>query len=389
MSNPPVAAPPRLRFNRHELAGACGDIGTSLPLIAALLLATDLNAAGVLLAFGLAQIATGLLYGLPMPVQPLKAMAVVAIAGQAPAGLLQLAGLIIGLIMLGLSASGTLDWLGRVIPLCVVRGLQAGLALALARTATGLIGRDDGAWGWTVALAAIGALVLLRRHPRIPGAMLVVGVAAVWTAAFRLDWSALPAGLGFHAPRPAAWPLDQWLAALTLLVIPQLPLSLGNSVIATQRTARDLFPTRAFTLRKLGLTYAGINLLVPWLGGIPVCHGCGGLAGNHVLGARTGGAVIIYGSLFVVIGLFGSGLFVTLVHAFPAPVLGAILLAEASVLMLLLRDQRHSPAALLLAAGVALLCVFAPQGYLTGLAAGTTAYYALRAAGIRFSVVMA
>lgn len=385
----PADVAPRLKFDRHELAGAFGDIGTSLPLIAALLLATDLNAAGVLLTFGLAQVATGFLYGLPMPVQPLKAMAVVVIAGQAPGGLLQMAGLLIGLLMLGLSASGALDWLGRAIPPCVIRGLQAGLGCMLARTAFGLIGREDGSGGWIVAAGTLGVLVWLRRHPRLPGALLVIGAALAWAAACRLDWSILAAGIGFSAPHPATWPSGQWLTALTLLVLPQLPLSLGNSVLATQQTARDLFPARGFTLRQLGLTYAGLNLIVPWLGGIPVCHGCGGLAGNHALGARTGGAVVIYGALFVAAGLLASGLFVTLVKAFPPAVLGAILLLEASVLVGLLRDLRRSPAALLLAGSVAAVCVLAPQGYLAGLLAGLAAYYALRAGGVRFSVVMA
>jgi hypothetical protein len=375
-----------LQFNRQEFAGAFGDIGTSLPIIAAILLATDLNPAGVLLAFGLAQVATGFLYGLPMPVQPLKAMAVVVISGQAPGGLLQMAGLLIGVAMLVLSATGALDWLTRQIPLCVVRGLQVGLGLMLARTATQLVGREGHAWNWAAAALAVTVLLWLRNHRRFPGALLVLGAALAWAALFRLDWTAVAHGIGLVAPGPAAWPWDRWLTALALLVLPQLPLSLGNSLIATQQTARDLFPDRAFTPRKLGLSYAAINLVAPWLGGIPVCHGCGGLAGNHALGARTGGAVIIYGSLWVFAGLFFSGAFATLVHAFPPAILGAVLLVEAGVLVWLLRDQQRSPAALLLAVGVALLCVFAPQGYLAGFAAGVAVYYALRAAGLRFSV---
>lgn len=370
-----------IQFNRRELAGAFGDIGTSLPLIVAMLLVTGQAGAGVLLAFGLAQIATGLLYGLPMPAQPLKAMAVVVIAGQAPAGLLQLAGLMIGFLMIGLSASGALDWLGRVIPLCVVRGIQAGLGVSLARTAAGLVARETGGWGWAVALAALVVLALLRKSHRLPGALPVIGAALIWAACFRIHWGAIT--LGFVVPHPAPWPWDQWLLALTLLVLPQLPLSLSNSLIATQQTVRDLFPGREIPLRTIGLTYGGLNLLVPWLGGIPVCHGCGGLAGHYALGARTGGAVILYGSLWVVAGLFFSTAFISLVQAFPPSILGAVLLFEAAVLVLLVRDQRTRPA-LLLAAGVALLCVFAPQGYLTGLVAGVAAYYALRAAGVRF-----
>jgi hypothetical protein len=245
--------------------------------------------------------------------------------------------------------------------------------------------RDDRPWGWAAALASLAVLALLRKSRRLPGALLVVGAALLWTAAFRVDWSAVAQSLGFVAPHPSPWPWARWLTALTLLVLPQLPLSLSNSLIATQQTARDLFPGRAFTLRTIGLTYAGINLAVPWLGGIPVCHGCGGLAGYYALGARTGGAVVIYGALWVAAGLLASNAFGLLVHAFPPSILGAVLLVEATVLVLLLRDQQRDRPALALAAIVALICLFAPQGYFTGLVAGLAAYYALRAAGVRFS----
>ena len=369
--------PARLQFNRRELAGAFGDIGTDLPLIISLLLATRLDPAGVFLAYGLMQIGTGVLYGLPMPVQPLKAMAVAVIAGQATGGQLQLAGLMIGVVMLVLAGSGLLDRLQQLIPLVVVRGVQAGLGLNLARTAFGLTGRA-GHWGWAAAAVALALLVTLRGHRRVPGALLVIGAGAVWAAVYRINWPTVSHGFGWAWPEPAHLPWDQWSFALTLLVLPQLPLSLSNSVIATQCTVRDFFPEKSLTLRAIGFTYGAMNLIVPLLGGIPVCHGCGGLAGYHALGARTGGAVVISGSIYVLIGAFFSGAFREVVQVFPLPVLGAVLLVEAGVLVLLLRELGLSSARLALAAGVALLCVFAPQGYLTGMVAGTTLYYALR-----------
>jgi hypothetical protein len=367
----------RLQFNRRELAGAFGDIGTDLPLIISMLLATKLDPAGVFLAYGLMQIGTGVLYGLPMPVQPLKAMAVVVIAGQATGGQLQLAGLMIGVVMLVLASTGLLDRLQQLIPLVVVRGVQAGLGLNLAKTAFGLTGRE-GTWGWITAAVAVALLVTLRGHRRIPGALIVIGAGALWAAVYRINWSTVAHGYGWATPQPARLPWDQWATALTLLVLPQLPLSLSNSVIATQRTVRDFFPEKSLTLRAIGLTYGAMNLIVPLLGGIPVCHGCGGLAGYYALGARTGGAVVIYGGIYVVIGALFSGAFREVVQVFPLPVLGAVLLVEAGVLILLLRELGLSSARLALAAGVALLCVFAPQGYLTAMVAGTVIYYVLR-----------
>jgi hypothetical protein len=367
----------RLRFDRHELAGAFGDIGTDLPLIAGILLATGLDPSGVFIAFGLAQIASGLFYGLPMPVQPLKAMAVVVIAGQATGPQLQLAGLMIGALMLALAYSGLLDRLQKLIPVLVVRGIQAGLGLALARTSLGLTGRE-GTWGWIAADAAVAVLIWLRGHRHFPGALVVVGAGALWAAFARIDWPALSHGFGLVLPTPADLPWEQWAAALTLLVLPQVPLSLSNSVIATQRTVADLFPDRPVTLKGIGRTYGVINLLSPWLGGLPMCHGCGGLAGYYALGARTGGSVVIYGALYLVVGALFSGAFEEVLRAFPAPVLGAVLLVEAGVLLLLLREVPRTPLALGLAGAVALICVFAPQGYLTGMVVGCLLFYSLR-----------
>jgi hypothetical protein len=371
----PVLRKPR--FDRHELAGAFGDIGTDLPLIAGIILATKLDPSGVFIAFGLAQIASGLLYGLPMPVQPLKAMAVVVIAGQATGGQLQLAGLMIGALMLGLAYSGLLDRLQKLIPVLVVRGVQAGLGLALARTSWRLMG-GEGSWGWVAAALAVGLLVWLRNHRHVPGALLVVGAGVIWAGFTRIDWPVLQDGFGWVTPTPGDLPWDQWLVVLSLLVLPQVPLSLSNSVIATQRTVTDLFPERTVTLRGIGRTYGVINLLSPWLGGLPMCHGCGGLAGYYALGARTGGSVIIYGTLYLVIGSLFSGAFQEVLRAFPAPVLGAVLLVEAGVLIYLLRDVARTPAALALAVVVALVCVLAPQGYLLGMVAGCVLYYSLR-----------
>src|SRR5436853_4368782 len=118
---------PRIRFDRHELAGSFGDLGTDLPLLVALIPAAHLDPCAVLITFGCLQILTGLLYGLPMPVQPLKAMAVIVISNQIAAPVLHGAGFVIGAVMVMLAASGALQVLARCVPRCVVRGLQMGL----------------------------------------------------------------------------------------------------------------------------------------------------------------------------------------------------------------------------------------------------------------------
>src|SRR5438034_10475528 len=75
-----------IRFDRNELAGAFGDIGTDLPLIVGIILAARLDSASALILFGIMQILTALRYRMPMPVQPLKAMAAIVIAANGKIG---------------------------------------------------------------------------------------------------------------------------------------------------------------------------------------------------------------------------------------------------------------------------------------------------------------
>ncbi len=123
---------PALRLNRQELSGAFGDIGTDLPLLIGMILAAGLPAAGVFVAFGLMQWLTAWRYGIPMAVQPLKAVAVLVIAQRPPVETIWGAGVAIGLVMLLLTVTGTLDRIARLVPKAVVRGLQLGLGIQLA-----------------------------------------------------------------------------------------------------------------------------------------------------------------------------------------------------------------------------------------------------------------
>ena len=150
----------RIRFDRNELAGAFGDIGTDLPLVVGMVTAAGLDSASVFIMFGAMQILTGLVYGLPMPMQPLKAMAVLVISQKLAGNVLYGAGMAIGLIMLVLALSGALEGLARLVPRCVVRGIQFGLGLALAHSTAERLGGELAA-----QTAADGGLVQRLRVP--------------------------------------------------------------------------------------------------------------------------------------------------------------------------------------------------------------------------------
>src|SRR2546421_7490132 len=66
-------------FDRSELAGAFGDLGTLIPFVVGYITINRLDPQGVLLGFGLLAVATGLYFRPPMSVQPMKAIATVAV----------------------------------------------------------------------------------------------------------------------------------------------------------------------------------------------------------------------------------------------------------------------------------------------------------------------
>lgn len=342
--------------------------------------------AGVFAVFGLAQIATGLAYGLPMPVQPLKAMAAIVIAQRLAPEVLFGGGLAVGAIMLVLALTGSLAWLVRVIPRPAVRGVQLGLGLMLATIAlTRYVPDADhaptaAARAVNYAVAAAGAVVVLALwgNRRVPAALLLVAGGLVWAVGWRLDLGAVAAGFGLTLPAPRVPSWDAIVTGALVLALPQVPLSLSNALIGTSQTVRDLFPDRAPSATRLGFTYAALNLAAPLLGGIPVCHGAGGLAGHHAFGARTGGSVVIYGALYLVVGLCFAGGFTEVVKVFPLPILGVLLSFEAVALMRLVGDVAGDRRALFIALLVGVLAASVPYGFLVGLLAGTALWYCWR-----------
>jgi MFS superfamily sulfate permease-like transporter len=130
-------------------------------------------------------------------------------------------------------------------------------------------------------------------------------------------------------------------------------------------------------VKKIGLTYSLVNLLAPLLGGVPACHGCGGLCGHYAFGARTGGSVVLYGAFYLLTGLFLSSPLQEVVKIFPQPVLGVILLFEALALMAFLRDTAASGRDFAVALLTGIVAFAVPQGFVAGLLLGTLVFYGI------------
>ncbi len=356
-----------LRFDSGELAGSFGDLGTFLPLSLALAMTCRMDIAMIFIFAGLMNIVTGVWFRQPIPVQPMKAIAAVAIAEGLGAGAIASAGLVMGVAVVLLAIVGGVDWIARVIPKPVVRGIQAGVGIKLGWTGLVWLGALPAVgWdSWLVAAVA-GALVLLfvgRRQP------VLLYIFAAGFILLGLGNAGVYRGLSFDMPTVAlAMPAaDDWWTGVTRGAIPQLPLTLLNSVIAVCALSGDYFPGRAIAPRRMAISVGLMNLLCVPFGGMPMCHGAGGLAAQYRFGARTGGSVVMLGAMKVIAGLLlGGVLFSTLQH-YPKSILAMMVIVAGFTLA---KSSRGSltgrPAVIVAAMVLAMVLINTLAGFVLG-----------------------
>lgn len=291
-----------LSFDIHELAGSMGDFGTILPLILAVSAIAGLSLGYILLFFGLWFIITGFYYRLPVPIEPMKVIAVVAIAENMSAGQIAAAGLILGILFFAFGYGTWLDLLEKYIPKSVIRGIQLGLALLLLKTSVGFMTGDLLVFG--LALALMAGMYVTARIMNIPDLSAIILIAAAFVVGIIIQ--GFP-GFAFLPPPVFILPsVEDIPAALGTLVVPQALLTITNAILATSLLTRDLFGIEVKPAR-LSRTIGLMNLTSIPFGGFPMCHGAGGMAGQYRFGARTGGANIIAGIFFLLLAfLFAS-----------------------------------------------------------------------------------
>lgn len=323
-------------FKHHyvsEISGSLGDLGTFLPIAIALSINGTVSLASTLIFSGIYNILTGLFFGIPLPVQPMKAIAAVAIARNFSSGSIAASGIFVGTCILIFSVTGLLRWFANVIPIPVIKGIQVGAGLSLVISACsgmlhplGWIGpswADNRIW----AIVAFLALIVTSVYRKVPYALVLFVIGLVFAIVRTAGAAHLPAFTIWHpwlvVPTPHQW----WVGAVDA-GIGQLPLTTLNSIVAVVHLANDLLPNvKTPSITHVGLSVAGMNLLGCWFGAMPVCHGSGGLAAQYRFGARSGASVVFLGVLKLIIGvLFGETL-VDLLKRFPAAFLGVMVIA--------------------------------------------------------------
>ena len=317
---------PKNKFNLFEFAGSFGDLGVLIPFVVAYITIVGLNPQGVLFGFGISLLFVGLYYRTPVPVQPMKAIGGAVIAQPSlGAGAVYGAGIFTGLFWLIASRFKAIQKIRNFVSKPVLRGIMFGLGFVFVSQGLGYM-QDN------LVLAAIGVVIILGflASKKIPAMLVLLLVGAI--AALILQ----PSLLGdlsairphFELPTialPQITPQDLLVGAF-FLALPQIPLTLGNAVIALVEENNNLFPYRKITETQVAGTKGLMNIVSSVFGGVPLCHGAGGMAAHVRYGAHTGGATIFLGTIFLVLAFFFSDSILVLTELFPKAMLGVILM---------------------------------------------------------------
>ncbi len=349
-------------FNLRELAGSMGDFGTLFPLAVGLIVVCGMDPAALFVMIGLTNIATGLIYRLPMPVEPKKVISVAAIAQGWTASMVAASGLGLGILWFILTLTGLMRRLAEITPVYIIRGIQLALGITLGWQALQMMAPEPW-WG----IAALAIILLLRENRFAPAALVLMGLGIVIMAA-RGDL-ANTVTFGIRLPRFAVPTWNDVWRTMVLAGFAQIPLTITNAVLATATMIRDFFPDKPVSEDRLMLNMGAMNVASSFFGGMPMCHGSGGLAGQYYFGARTGGTNILEGLIEVALGVFLGQSLADVLNVFPMALIGGMMLMVGVQFVRPVIKLRAWPLYLALVTTAVSVATNMAVGFLVGLAA--------------------
>ena len=352
-------------FNRVEFAGALGDLGTLLPLAIGLILINGLSPEGLFLSVGLFYIFSGMYYGVTVPVQPMKVIGAYAITTGMNASQITASGFLMALVLLIIGVTGIMGMIGRYIPKSVVRGVQlstgillmiGGVKLMLGTSKFQIFSQTAEPYlivqsiGWIpigILIGIVGGVLtlILLENKKLPAAIIIVIGGLILGLAFGTREGLDNLEIGFNLPGilPYGWPTTaDFTFALLALVLPQIPMTLGNAVIAYADLSGEYFgeQSKKVTYKATCISMALANFLSSAIGGMPLCHGAGGLAAHFRFGARSVGSNLMIGVIFIALAIILGRHILAIIYLLPLSVLGVLLLFAGSQLALTISDLK-------------------------------------------------
>ena len=396
---------PRYKFNRLELAGSLGDLGTLVPLAVGMIMINGLSTSGVFFSVGLFYIFSGLYYGVTVPVQPMKVIGAYAIVTAMSASQIVASGVVMGVFLLVIGATGTMRIIGKWIPTPVVRGVQISTGtLLMAQGVRFMAGSSKfqmlrqaaepylslqsfGPIPIGIVIGIIGGVLtlLLLDNKKFPAGLLVVllGLGVGLVAGTHQGFDKLRLGISMPSILPFGMPtVTDFTFAVLVLVLPQIPMTLGNAVIANADLSRQYFGegSKRVTYSALCISMSLANFLSSLVGGMPLCHGAGGLAAHYRFGARTAGSNLMIGAIFVLMAILLGDHSLAVVFLIPISILGVLLIFAGSQLALTIIDMKERKD---LFVALVMLGITLASNLAIGFGAGIAVAYALKSEKLR------
>jgi SulP family sulfate permease len=380
-------------FNRMEFAGSLGDLGTLLPLAIGMIMVNGLDPSGLFFSVGLFYICTGIYFGITTPVQPMKVIGAYAIATAMTPHQIMASGILMGACLLFIGATGAITLIGKYIPKAAVRGVQLSTGtLLMAEGVKFMVGKariqllhqmaepylsvqqlGPVPVGLVIGVAGAMLTLLLLENKKTPAGLMIVGAGLLLglVVGTREGLGDIRPGIYLPAILPLGFPQGaDFTFALLALVVPQMPMTLGNAVIADMDLSINYFgkAARRVTGRALCISMALGNFLSALLGGMPLCHGAGGLAAHYRFGARSAGSNLMIGAVFILFTLLLGNRILALFNLIPMAILGVLLLFAGSQLALTVLDikERKEMFVVVLILGITLASNLA-AGFMAGI----------------------
>ena len=357
----------QLDFNRKEFAGSLGDLGTLLPIAFGMVLLNGVDGTAVFTTIGAYYILSGMYFGITVPVQPMKVIGAYAISRSLTPAQISGAGLLMGIILCLLSVTGAMERVQKIVPKSAVRGVQLSTGVILITKGLGFItGKtetqylpsseklasfsaylDPSTLNLLLGILAIVVIFMLLENKVAPAALVVIAGGAIVGWLLGLGQNISEVSLGFHYPQilPFGMPTtDDFIFALLVLALPQLPMTVGNAVIAQSDLTKEYFGdelAKRSSPRALGLSMGMANIVVSFLGGMPLCHGAGGLAAHYRFGSRTAGSNLMIGGIFLIAGILIGQQAIDIFAVVPISILGALLCFAGGQLSMMILDMKE------------------------------------------------
>ncbi|CAN2042372.1 Sulfate permease [Candidatus Magnetomoraceae bacterium gMMP-15] len=353
------------KFNRLELAGSFGDLGTLLPIALGMIVFNGLSACGLFFSVGLFYVLSGIYYKVTVPVQPMKVIGAYALASGLSVSQITASCLLISLFLLIIGGSGAITLLGRYIPKSVIRGVQISTGTLLmtqgikfmagtskiqvlqSLTEPYLKFQNAGPVPLSIILGIIGMILtfIFLNNKKVPAGIIVVATGLFIGLILGTHKGFELIKPGFYLPQilPFGIPTTfDFSFALIVLVLPQIPMTIGNAVVANADLSKEYFgeKSKKVTYKSLCFSMGLANILSFIFGGMPLCHGAGGLAAHYRFGARTAGSNIMIGLIFIILSLFLGKHALSILHLIPMSILGVLLVFAGSQLALTITDLK-------------------------------------------------